>query len=174
MPTTLTDLHVPSITTRDVEAAPEATAVAYLIASIAGSDGVLTPHEFATGLGVAETVAGLSDDPAVLRSLILRAFDAPPRPLDMALRELTTLRAAIPERVRRLLLEALFPLLLTQGEQARPLARRVAAALDAGNVEPLLDLAGLPAEAGTITILLRRAGNTLHTAAWASSTWPQR
>ncbi len=148
MHTTLSDLDIPSITTHDVEAAPEATVVASLIASIAGSDGVLTPHEFAIGLGVAETVAGLSDNPAVLRSLILRAFDAPPKPLDAALRELAVSRAAIPERVRRSLLEALFPLLLTQGEQARPLARRVATALDMGSVEPSLELSGAACGSG--------------------------
>lgn len=161
MPTTLTDLRVPSITILDSEAAPEATMVAFLVASIAGRDGVLTPHEFVKGLGVADAIAELSDDPSVLRSLILRAFNLPPKPLDVILRELNAAHTTIPEQARRPLLEALFPLLATQGEQARPLTRRIAVALHIVNIEAILNASGLPAELSNMTALLRRAGGAL-------------
>ena len=70
MPATLTDLQVPPIKQADADAAPVAVIVAALIASVAGTDGVLTSREYFAGLSVAEAVACLSDDPAVVRSLI--------------------------------------------------------------------------------------------------------
>ena len=161
MTTDLTDLQVPSIKQVDAEAAPVAVIVASLIASVAGSDGILTPREYAAGLGVAEAVAGLSDDPAVVRSLTLRALDVAPRPLEAVLKEVAASRPSLPEQARRPLLEALFPLLATQGEQARPLARKVAEALDIKNVEAVLNTGGLPPEGGGVTALLRRAGHAL-------------
>ena len=157
----LTDLHVPSIRQADAEAAPVAATVGALIAAVAGSDGVLTPREYAAGLLVAEAVAGLSDDPAVVRSLTLRAFEVAPQRLEAVLKDLATSRAKLPEPARRPLLEALFPLLATQGDQARPLARRIAEALDLKNVEPLLLTSDLPVETSGIGTLLRRAGTAL-------------
>jgi len=155
----LTDLQVPSIRQADAEAAPVAATVGSLIASIAGGDGVLTPREYAAGLSAAEAVAGLSDDPAVVRSLTLRAFEAAAQPLGSVLKELVAARAKLPEPARRPLLEALFPLLATQGDQARPLARKIAEALELRNVEPLLLTSDLPVESSNVKSLLRLAGN---------------
>ncbi len=161
MPSTLTDLQVPSIKQVDAEAAPVAVIMAALIASVAGSDGIITPREYAAGLGAAEAMAGLSDDPAVVRSLTLRALDVAPKPLDVVLKEVAGSRSSLPEQARRPLLEALFPLLATQGDQARPLARKVAEALDIKNVDAVLNAGGLPPEGGGVTALLRRAGHAL-------------
>ncbi len=159
MITALTDLQVPSIRQTDAEAAPVAVIVGSLIASIAGSDGVLTPREYAAGLRAAEAIAGLSDDPAVVRSLTLRAFDLAPQQLDTVLKELAAARAKLPEPARRPLLEALFPLLATQGGQARSLARKIGEALELKNVEPLLQTSDLPGESSSVRTLLRRAGS---------------
>lgn len=71
----LTYLYAPSIQLTDAREAPIAATVGALTASIAGSDGVLTSREYVAGLGAADAIAGLSDDPAVLRSLILRGFE---------------------------------------------------------------------------------------------------
>lgn len=154
----LTDLRVPSIRQVDAEAAPLAVIVGSLIAAIAGGDGVLTPREYAAGLCVADTVAGLSDDPAVVRSLILRAFEVAPLRVEVVLKELAGSRAKLSEQARRPLLEALFPLLSTQGDQARPLARKIAEALELKNVEGLFT-PELPIESNGVRILLRRAGS---------------
>lgn len=155
----LTDLQVCSIKELDADEAPVAAIVASLIASVASGDGVLTPREFSASLNVADAVAGLSDDPAVVRSLTLRAFDVAPKSLDVLLKDLAATRSSIPEQARRPILESFFPLLATQAEQARPLARRIADALDIKNVESVLTTSALPSEKGGVTHLLRRAGN---------------
>ncbi|MBV8915352.1 MAG: hypothetical protein JOZ05_20215 [Acetobacteraceae bacterium] len=113
MPSNLTDLNVPSIKEVDAVAAPMVVTVTSLIASIAVTDDVPTPRELAAGLSVAETVADSSDDPAVVRSLILLALNLAPKPLDPVLKELASSRANLPEQARPPLLEALFPLLST-------------------------------------------------------------
>lgn len=157
--TSLTDLQVPSIRKTDAEAAPVAATVGSLIASIAGSDGLLTPREYAAGLSVADAVAGLSDDPAVVRSLILRALEVGPKPLEAVLKELTASRATLPDPARRPLLEALFPLLATQNDRARPVARKIADVLELKNVEHILQVSDLPIESSNMQSMLRRAGN---------------
>jgi hypothetical protein len=162
MPTTLADLHVPSIKPVDAEAAPVtpspvANSCGVKMLSLPTIDVIRAATAAAT-----DTVASLSDDPAVLRSLILRALDAGPKPLDAVLGELSNARAELPEAARRPLLEALFPLLSTQGELARPLARRIAVALAITNAKAVLEASGLPPEAGSMTLLLRRAGNVLN------------
>lgn len=155
----LTNLQVPSIRQTDAELAPGAALVGSLIASIAGSDGVLTPREYAAGLSVADAVAGLSEDPAVVRSLILRAFESAPKALEIVLKELNASRATLPEAARRPLLEALFPLLATQNDQARPLARKIGEALDLKNVDVLLQTSGLPNDGNSVKTFFRRAGS---------------
>ena len=161
MQSKLTDLNVSSITTLDSDAAPSAAAVASLIASIASSDGVLTPFEFLTSIEVTEEVAKLSDDPAIVRSLILRALSSAPKPLDSVLNEVAATRGDVLEQARQPLLVALFPLLSTQGANARPLARKIGSALGLKNVDLILEAGTLPLETGNIKAMFRRAGSSL-------------
>ena len=74
---------------------------------------------------------------------------------------MTATRASLPEQARRPLLEALLPLRAIQEEHARPLARKVAKALDIRNVKAVLNTGGLPQETAGVTALLRRASHAI-------------
>lgn len=163
MSNALTDLRVPSVTIVDELAAPEITVVASLIAAIAGRDGILSPREFEAGLRVAESVAHVSEFPAVVRSMILRAFDTAPKSVEDALRALVSARGGIAEATRRPLLEAFFPLLMEQGKDARPLARQIAAALALPNPDVLLSGSALPVELSYVAALMQYAESALNT-----------
>jgi len=151
----LADLTLRPIAEFDAEAAPVAHAIAGLIAALALSDGMLTPHRYQHALVSAENCADLTSNPDIIKSLTMRMLLSPPA-LGTALGRIASNRAAIPEVVRSTLIDALIPLVKVQGDGGRDTLGRIADALGVAIDHRQIEMLELEPRPGMLTTLARR------------------
>lgn len=132
------ELVIPNVEDAEEKVSDYVAVLARVLAALAMANGPITTLEYTccvkTVSKIADSLSDLglsvSDGPALLASIVMRALASGRSDLDGALRELRAASKSLPDDVRKAALETTAPIVALQGDLAHDLYARVAKALN--------------------------------------------